>query len=54
MWSDYYKNIVNRNIGLLNEKQQDKLKGSCVAVCGVGGLGGVISEINQSYVIRME
>ncbi len=45
MWSDYYKNIANRNIGLLNEEQQDKLKGSCVAVCGVGGLGGVISEI---------
>lgn len=45
MWSDYYKNIANRNIGLLNEEQQNKLKGSCVAVCGVGGLGGVISEI---------
>ncbi|GAX62297.1 dinucleotide-utilizing enzymes [Candidatus Scalindua japonica] len=45
MWSEYYKNIANRNIGLLNKEQQEELKGSCVAVCGVGGLGGVISEI---------
>ncbi len=45
MWSDYYKNIANRNIGLLKEEEQVKLKKSCVAICGVGGLGGVISEI---------
>ena len=44
-WSEYYKNLTNRNIGLITKKQQNKLKNSCVAICGLGGLGGVIVEI---------
>ena len=45
MWSDMYKNLANRNMGLLNEQQQDTLRNSCVAICGLGGLGGPISEM---------
>lgn len=40
-----YQEIIDRNIGLITEEQQQKLKHSCVAVFGLGGLGGVISEI---------
>lgn len=45
MWSDAYTNAVNRNLGLFSEDQQEKLRGSCIAVCGLGGLGGPISEM---------
>ena len=45
MWSAYYEKLANRNIGLLTREQQDKLKNACVAVCGLGGLGGIIAEI---------
>lgn len=45
MWSAYYERLVNRNIGLLTPAQQDKLKNTCIAVCGLGGLGGIIAEI---------
>jgi len=44
-WSDTYGRMVNRNLGLLDERQQQRLKGSCVALCGLGGIGGPISEI---------
>ncbi len=44
-WSKRYSRMVERNIGILTEKEQDKLKNSCVAIFGVGGLGGVIAEI---------
>jgi len=40
-----YSDLTQRNIGLLSEEQQNRLKTSCIAVFGVGGLGGVISEI---------
>lgn len=45
MWSETYKMMVNRNLGLFSEEQQEKLRRSCVAVCGLGGLGGPISEM---------
>ena len=45
MWSDAYTKAVNRNLGLLSEDQQEKLRNSCIAVCGLGGLGGPISEM---------
>ncbi len=32
-------------MGLLTDEQQEKLKTACVAVCGLGGIGGVPSEI---------
>jgi len=45
MWPDVYRKLVNRNLGLLSQEQQETLRNSCVALCGVGGLGGPISEI---------
>lgn len=45
MWSKEYSELINRNIGFLNESQQDILRNSSVAVFGLGGLGGVISEL---------
>jgi len=45
MWSDAYTTMVNRNLGLLSQDQQETLRNSCVAVCGLGGLGGPISEM---------
>lgn len=45
MWSDHYKLMINRNIGLINEQQQEKLRTACVSVCGLGGMGGIIAEI---------
>ncbi len=45
MWSEEYGDLVNRNIGLLTHEQQNKLKRACVAICGLGGIGGVPSEI---------
>jgi molybdopterin/thiamine biosynthesis adenylyltransferase len=40
-----YHQLTERNIGLLDEKEQQQIKESHVAVFGMGGLGGVISEI---------
>ncbi len=45
MWSESYEQLINRNIGLITKEQQDILKNSCVAVCGLGGLGGTVAEI---------
>ena len=45
MWSEEYQHLVTRNIGLLTTEQQDTLKNSCVAVCGLGGLGSPVAEI---------
>ncbi|MBL0350453.1 MAG: ThiF family adenylyltransferase [Elusimicrobia bacterium] len=44
VWSDHYQKQVNRNMGLLTEKDQEILRKACVAVCGLGGLGGVVVE----------
>lgn len=45
MGSEAYKNMINRNIGLLTESQQETLKNTTIALFGLGGLGGVIGEI---------
>ena len=45
MWSAPYRDLTNRNLGLLNEDEQDKLRNACVAVCGLGGIGGPIAEM---------
>ena len=45
MWTQSYQQLVNRNLGLVSESEQEKLRNSCVAVCGLGGLGGIIAEI---------
>ena len=40
-----YNNFIDRNIGILSQNQQGIIKNTCVAIFGIGGLGGVISEI---------
>ena len=35
-----YNEMTNRNIGFITEAEQEALQGSCVFVCGVGGMGG--------------
>ncbi len=45
MWSKEYSELINRNIGFLNEGQQEILRKSTVAIFGLGGLGGVASEL---------
>ncbi|WP_375750141.1 ThiF family adenylyltransferase [Vibrio sp. HN007] len=37
---DFYKLAVTRNLGLVTEQEQEKLRNSRVAVAGCGGLGG--------------
>ena len=43
--NSYYEKIIERNIGLLTDEQQRTLQKLCIAVFGVGGLGGVITEV---------
>lgn len=45
MGSKEYSEMVSRNIGIIDESQQEILRNSTVALFGVGGLGGVIGEI---------
>jgi len=40
-----YSKLVDRNIGILTEEQQKKLEKTCVAVFGLGGHGGVASQL---------
>ena len=42
--NNLYKSIFIRNIGLLTELEQDKLWSSAIAVAGVGGIGGLLTE----------
>jgi molybdopterin/thiamine biosynthesis adenylyltransferase len=42
--NDLYKLIFSRNIGLLTESEQDKLRRSAIAIAGVGGVGGLLAE----------
>ncbi|RNC73133.1 MAG: hypothetical protein ED859_00035 [Desulfuromonadales bacterium] len=44
-WSQNYGNLVDRNIGLLTEEQQERLRTSKVAVFGMGGIGGTAFEV---------
>lgn len=44
-WDPAYRGMVQRNIGILSEEQQEKLRASKVAVFGLGGLGGVGLEV---------
>lgn len=43
--NEFYRQLVDRNIGLLTWEQQKKLQDSCVAVFGLGGIGGVIAQL---------
>ena len=39
--SDYYQKAFSRNTGLVSPDEQEKLRQSCVAVAGLGGVGGI-------------
>ena len=39
-----YKEIFSRNIGILTESDQNKLRKCTVAIAGVGGVGGLLAE----------
>lgn len=40
-----YNEATDRNIGFISRKEQDRLLNSCAAVFGVGGHGGVASQL---------
>jgi tRNA A37 threonylcarbamoyladenosine dehydratase len=40
-----YKDLFQRNLGLISEEQQSLLKDSNILICGVGGMGGVAAEV---------
>jgi len=39
-----YKRIFSRNMGILTESEQDKLRDSTIAIAGAGGVGGLLAE----------
>jgi molybdopterin/thiamine biosynthesis adenylyltransferase len=41
---DFYREMVERNIGVLTAEEQERLRNSCVAVAGCGGMGGLSAE----------
>jgi molybdopterin/thiamine biosynthesis adenylyltransferase len=41
---DFYKQMVERNIGVLSAEEQERLSNACVAVAGCGGIGGLSAE----------
>lgn len=38
---NFYKEMIDRNIGVLSDEEQERLHNSCVAVGGCGGMGGL-------------
>jgi molybdopterin/thiamine biosynthesis adenylyltransferase len=40
-----YEELFTRNIGFVDENEQMRLRTARVAVCGVGGMGGVIAQV---------
>jgi molybdopterin/thiamine biosynthesis adenylyltransferase len=44
-WNDYYKQLIERNIGIISAEEQEKIRTTHVVLFGVGGLGGRIAEI---------
>jgi molybdopterin/thiamine biosynthesis adenylyltransferase len=44
-WTSHYRDLVNRNIGLISEEQQEKMRTSRMSVLGLGGIGGTAFEI---------
>jgi molybdopterin/thiamine biosynthesis adenylyltransferase len=41
---DKYRDIFSRNIGILTNSEQDKLRSSTITIAGVGGVGGLLAE----------
>jgi len=44
-WPEAYRDRVSRNLGLVTEQEQERLRSSKAAVLGLGGLGGVVFEV---------
>lgn len=44
-WTAHYKEIIERNLGIISTEEQEILRTAHVGVFGVGGLGGRIAEI---------
>lgn len=42
--ADTYSTIFSRNIGILTESEQAKLRDSTIAIAGMGGVGSLIAE----------
>ncbi|MCX5679535.1 MAG: ThiF family adenylyltransferase [Candidatus Omnitrophica bacterium] len=40
----FYDEMVGRNIGVLTAEEQERLKNTCIAVAGCGGMGGLSAE----------
>jgi molybdopterin-synthase adenylyltransferase len=40
-----YEELFTRNIGFVDENEQTRLRTARVAVCGVGGMGGVVAQV---------
>lgn len=43
-WSKFYREMIDRNIGVISIKEQEKLRKSCIAIAGCGGMGGLAAE----------
>jgi molybdopterin/thiamine biosynthesis adenylyltransferase len=43
--NNYYDLITCRNLGLIDESEQQKIKNTKVAICGLGGIGSPIVEM---------
>ena len=39
-----YSELFSRNIGIISETEQEKLRQSTIAIAGVGGVGGLLAE----------
>lgn len=39
--SDHYSQAFSRNIGIISQEEQERLRQACVAIPGMGGMGGV-------------
>ena len=44
-WNPEYKDLVNRNIGLISEEHQERLRTSKISVFGMGGIGSPAFEV---------
>ena len=44
-WSEAYTSVTDRNIGLVTEEQQERLRRARAAVLGVGGIGATVFEV---------
>ena len=40
----FYEEMVGRNIGVITNEEQARLKNTCIAVAGCGGMGGLSAE----------